>query len=206
MNADFTRYEPADIRDLIADYPLAWVSAAGGEAEQASLLPLLGGYDEAGRLVRLVGHMARRNPLVARLAVDPRVLILVTGPHAYISPEHAGRREWGPTWNYAQLRIEADLVFTPQQTGTAIGNLVDHMEADRDAPWSGTELGARYAGMEAMVIGFEAKVTKVSGLFKLGQDEHPDVLAHILDTLPDPGLCRWMRRFNGLDAESPLSA
>ena len=197
MTSPFSRYEAADVRDLIAEYPLAWVCAAGGEAEQASLLPLLGEYDGEGRLVRLLGHMARRNLLVERLQADPRVLILVSGPHAYVSPEHAGRRDWGPTWNYAQLRIEAELVFEPEQTGAAITELVDAMEQGRSDPWSSSELGERYSGMEAMVIGFRATVTKLHGLFKLGQDERPEVLASILATIGDPALVRWMRRFNG---------
>jgi len=195
MTSPFTQYETVDVRDLIAEYPLAWVCAAGGEAEQASLLPLLGEYDSDGRLLRLLGHMARRNPLVERLAADPRVLILFSGPQAYVSPEHAGRRDWGPTWNYAQLRIEAELVFEPEQTGAAITELVDTMEQGRDAPWSSTELGARYAGMEAMVIGFRAKVTGLQGLFKLGQDERPEVFEAILASIGDPALVRWMRRF-----------
>lgn len=195
MNSPFTRYLPADVRDLIAEYPLAWVCAAGGEADQASLLPLLGEYDEEGRLVRLLGHMARRNPLAERLLADPRVLILFNGPHAYISPEHAGLRDWAPTWTFAQLRIEAELVFEPEHTGQALAELVDTMESGRIAPWAVSELGARYPGMAAAIIGFRARVTKVLGQFKLGQDERPDVLEAILASIDDPALCRWMRRF-----------
>jgi transcriptional regulator len=46
------------------------------------------------------------------------------------------------------------------------------------------------------IIGFRARVTSVSGKFKLGQDEDDATLGAILDTLPDGDMTAWMRRFN----------
>jgi transcriptional regulator len=196
MSTMFDEFDEKDVRDLIGEFPLAWVCAADGQADHASLLPLLGVYDAQGRLTDLIGHMARRNPLFDALSASPRALILFRGPEGYVSPEHAGKRDWGPTWNYAQLRIEVDVAFEPDRTGAALDILVDAMEQGRAAPWQAAELGDRYPRMKQAIIAFSARVRKLSGTFKLGQDEHPETLRAILANLPDPSLVRWMRRFN----------
>lgn len=196
VSAKFEQYGADDVRDLIAGFPLAWVCAADGRADHASLLPLIGGYDAEGRLTHLIGHMARRNPLVAALSAEPRALLLFTGPQAYVSPEHAGLRDWAPTWNYAQLRIEAEIVFEPDAIDTALTVLIDAMEKGRDEPWTVAELGTRYVPMRQAIIAFRAEVKSVSGKFKLGQDEAPATLQSMLDTLPEEAVVQWMRRFN----------
>jgi transcriptional regulator len=190
MSAAFDSFDSADVRDLIADYPLAWVVARGGGAQ--SLLPLLGEYDADGRLTHLLGHMGRSNPLFAQLSADPTATILVNGPHGYVSPSYAERLNWGPTWNYAQLALTADITFLPEQGDYALETLTTAMEGDR---WSARALGPRYAGMASAIIAFRARVTQLTGRFKLGQDESDETFAAILRNHPDAALVRWMRRF-----------
>lgn len=192
----FERFGAADVQALIAEYPLAWVCARGDGPVAASLLPLIGEFDAAGRLTTLIGHLARRNVLVPALTAAPEALILFSGPDGYVSPEIAGRRDWAPTWNYAQLTIEARVTFTPSATGAAVLTLVEAMEAGRRAPWLPHELGERYVGMERQILGFRAEITRLSGRFKLGQDETPETARAIIEKLRDPGLAKWMRRFN----------
>lgn len=192
----FERFAPADVRDLIADFPLAQVRAVDADLPP-SLLPLLGDYDDSGRLTTLVGHMAARNPLVEALGRDGRASVLFRGPSGYVSPAHAGRRDWAPTWNYVQVDIDAVVEFTPEETDAAVRRLVDTMEAGRAAPWRVEELGERYRMMSTRIIGFRAHVSRIRGRFKLGQDEGPETLRRIIAAAPDPELARWMTRFNG---------
>ena len=193
--APFERFGAGDVRALIAEYPLAWVCARN-DAAPATLLPLIGEYDAAGRLTALIGHLGRRNALVPALTEAPDALILFRGPDGYISPEMVGRRDWAPTWNYAQLTIEARITFTARATAAAVLTLVEAMEADRETPWRPQELGDRRAAMERQIIGFRAEVLKLSGRFKLGQDETPETVRAIIDAVRDPELAAWMRRFN----------
>lgn len=195
MSDLFTRYETGDVRDLIAEYPLAWLCAAEGRADLATQLPLLGEYDEEGVLTHLLGHIPRRHPLVPAWEGDARTLVLFEGPHAYISPDQAGIRDWAPTWNFAQLSIEGELALLPEETGAALTALVEVMERGRANPWDISALGARYDGMAARVIGFRVRVTRLVGRFKLGQDESPEVREAIIESLGDVPLARWMRRF-----------
>ncbi|NIJ35832.1 transcriptional regulator [Sphingopyxis panaciterrae] len=181
---------------MLDAYPLAWVCADGADGMEASLLPLVGRYDEQGKLVELIGHLMRLNPLHSALERRPRASILFKGPDAYISPEHARLRDWAPTWNYAQLRIEAEIMFDDAFTGSALTMLIDEMERGRHEPWHAGELGPRYQTMMKKIVGFRARVVSRSGKFKLGQDEKPDVLKNILARLPDTATAAWMTRFN----------
>ena len=192
----FERYTPDDVRDLIREFPLAWVYARGGGAEAASLLPMVGEYDAAGRLTHLVGHFARYNALLPALSGNPRGLFLFTGPQSYISPGAVGDRSWAPTWNYAQVRIEAEVAFDPDCTEESLEILVEAMEGSRPAPWGARELGDRYNNMVTRIIGFRARVTEVRGRFKLGQDEEPAIFRSIIDNAADPAMRRWMLRFD----------
>jgi transcriptional regulator len=190
----FERYAPGDVRQLIAEFPLAWVVAA--EGGQESLLPLVGVFDGQDRLTGLIGHFAVANPLGAALRQAARATILFTGPQGYVSPSHAGRRDWGPTWNYAQVQIRADIVVEPQFTAEAVDRLIGQVEQTQAAPWRAAEMGERYAAMLPRIVGFRAHVTDLKARFKLGQDERLDTLQSILANLTDGDLVRWMRRFN----------
>src|SRR3954454_11462855 len=66
----------------------------------ASHLPLL--FDvEDGPKGRLLGHMARANPQWKQVVGD--VLVVFSGPHAYISPAWYEEEGTVPTWNYAAV-------------------------------------------------------------------------------------------------------
>jgi transcriptional regulator len=195
---DFSIYgiENADIAALIADYPLAWVLPRCADAGQPHLLPLLARIDADGRIGALIGHMGRRNPLVAAFEKSPDALILFTGPQAYVSNSHVSNPHWAPTWNYAQLRIEVRITLDPEGGDAALLELVEAMDAEERTGWRPHDAGPRYRAMEQAIIAFRAEVTRIEPRFKLGQDEKVETLREILDRHPDAALVRWMRRVN----------
>ena len=195
-NRVFETYEPRDIQDLIAEFPLAWVCPLRGDPLAATLLPLIGEYDSAGVLTHLVGHLARRNPLYDLLRRNGRGIALFTGPQAYISPRHVGEPSWGPTWNYAQVRVEMDVTVDVSFTARSLEILVHAMEGSQDLPWNPSELGERYERMLQRIAGFRARVTRVLGKFKLGQDEHEIILDRIVANTDDQAMLRWVKRAN----------
>lgn len=190
----FERFTNADVRSLIEEYPLAWVIAPDSGA--ASLLPLIGVFDEDDQLTALIGHFARHNPLERAFAAGSRAMILFTGPEGYISNQLAGRNNWAPTWNYAQLRVEAEITLEPERTEAALQVLIEAMEKDAASPWHISALGDRYPGMLRQIVGFRADVARMEGRFKLGQDEDLPTLRAIIANTPDRALARWMERLN----------
>lgn len=195
VESPFDDVSSGDILDLIREHPLAWVVSSGTDSMTATPLPMLADTDDNGRIIRLVGHFARSNPHVPALMACPRALFLFQGPQGYASPSWVSDRTWAPTWNYAVVQIEADVQFRPDETDVALNRLVTAMELDRERAWSTAEMGPRFDQLKKGIIAFEAEVRAVRARFKLGQDEHPTVLAQILTKAPDAGLRRWMRRF-----------
>ena len=197
MNPKFKQWTDQDVVDLITSHPLALVMSTGGGEFRLTPLPMLADSDAEGRLVRLVGHMALSNPHTAVLRAHPRAQFVFLGPHGYISPRLLDNRNWGPTWNYAVARVEADVMFRPDNLDEALRRLVARLEAGRPDAWSVTELGERYERMASRIVAFDAEVRSVDATFKLGQDEQPDVFRQIVDGLESPDLREWMRRFSG---------
>jgi transcriptional regulator len=177
---------------LIARHPLAWVVSRGFNA---SVLPLLGEYDAAGTLTSVIGHCGRANPLVEDLARDPAGLILFNGPAGYIPTRFVSKTDWAPTWNFAVLRLEVDILFLTEETGAFVDRLLDHLEGKTAERWSVRELGDRYAQMLDRIIGFRATVRSVRPHFKLGQDESAATFGEIVEHMPGSDLGHWMQAF-----------
>jgi transcriptional regulator len=183
----FAPRSPADILALIAAHPLAWLVSRDFDATP---LPLLAECDDEGRLVSLFGHYARRNPQVAAFERDPGALILFGGPQGYVSPRLVSNPVWGPTWNYAAVRITAQIAFVPAETDASLRRLAAHLEPD--GAWQVEAMGARYDRMIEQIVAFRATVTGCEATFKLGQDEAEDTFAEIVDGLSDRDLARAM--------------
>ena len=191
----FGRFTADDVFDLVADYPLAWVTPMSGNAPP-SLLPLLAEGGGEGGLTALFGHISRRNPLVCALEEDGRATILFTGPQAYLSTSLVSDPRWAPTWIYAQLSISATLRFVPEETSVAVDRLTGHREGRAGTGWRPEMVGSRHSAMIGAIIAFRATVTTLHGRFKLCQDETPERLCEIVAGLEDAILKLWIERFN----------
>ena len=192
----FEQYSDMDIIDQIREFPLAWVCPLGGNPMLSTLLPLLPETNAAGQLHTLLGHIPRRNPLLEALTAQPRASVLFCGPQAYVSSACVSDPAWAPTWNFAQVRIDATIRFDVEATDEALWALTRAMEAYEPTGWTPDNMGERYSRISRAVIGFRAQVNQHQARFKLGQDEKPERLREILARHPDAALVRWMRRFN----------
>jgi transcriptional regulator len=203
MNPDrFTPKDPQDVARLVRAYPLGWIISGVGADARATALPLRPVLGRKGEVERLLGHFARSNPQVADLTAEPEALVLLLGPHGYISPSWMADRTQAPTWNYAsvQFRVRLRLIEDPAPLQALIRDLTQAMEAGRPNPWSVEEMGERYARLARGVIGFEADVLETRAKFKLGQDERADVFADILTALAaqsdGQALADWMKAYD----------
>jgi len=195
-----------DLIALLTAQPLAWLVSAGGDDAASTPLPLRAGFNAEGALVSLLGHLAKRNPHVARLQRDPLAQVLVMGPNAYVSPSWLDDRTQAPTWNYASasfqvrvsLRTEADAI------DAELDALVAQMEAGRDNAWRMSEMGERQARLAQGVVALRADIVSVQATFKLGQDERRHDFEQIVRGLRQDGkreIAEWMHAFDMRDAE-----
>ena len=205
------RYAPRDARDvahLVAAQPFGWLVSAGGDDAAFTPLPLRPALDAHGNVVALLGHLARRNPHVARLRRDPVAQVLTIGPHAYVSPSWLDDRTQAPTWNYAAVAFDVRVTTHEADDDIAaeLAALAATMEAGRDNAWSLVDMGERYARLAQGVTALRCDVVRTQATFKLGQDERPADYAQIVAGLVrngDTTLAGWMQAFA---ADLPLPA
>jgi transcriptional regulator len=192
-------FEPrtqADLLKLVGEYPLAWVVSADSSGFCATPLPMLAEPGPDGQIASLLGHFALSNSHVAMLRAAAQATILFMGPQGYISPELVSKPGWAPTWNYAMAQFDVQIEFLPQENSQALEKLVYWMERGRQAPWTVARMGARYEQMAQKIVAFRARVQRVRGRFKLGQDETQETRTEILRKLDNADLVRWMADFN----------
>ncbi|MBP6797665.1 MAG: FMN-binding negative transcriptional regulator [Luteimonas sp.] len=197
----FAERTRADTADVARANPLAWLTSFVDGRHLASPLPLVPVVGGDGAVESFIGHIARANPQRAMLEAEPRALVLLMGPHGYVSPSWMRDRSQAPTWNFASTSFSVEVRMKPGRDAAhaAISLLVEAMEARRPSRWRIEEMGERYERLLAGVVAFEATVVDTRARFKLGQDERDDVYADILQGLSAHGnapLVEWMRRFN----------
>ena len=193
----FDPKSPADIARLVREHPLATLVSNSAEGFAATPLPLLAETDGEGRVVALIGHIARSNPHLAALQADPRALAMFHGPQAYVSPRIVSKPGWGPTWNYAVARFQVTLALAPEDNDRALTRLIEAMEGDGPDDWRAAMMGERYDRLLPQIVAFRAEVLSTHATFKLGQDEDDASFAEIARDIGDRALARLMLEQRG---------
>lgn len=182
--------DEAEVRRMVAAVGSAQLVSTGPDGyPAATLLPVVWRDDV------VIVHLARANAHWQHLDGAP-VLLVVTGPDAYVSPGwYAAKAEHGrvvPTWNYSvvQLRGRARVHEDPAWLRRAVDDLTDVHEGGRAQPWAPGDAPAAYLeGQLRGIVGVEVRVEQVEGKAKLSQNrseaDRDGVVAGLLAE-PDP--------------------
>lgn len=196
LPAAFHQTDPPQLFELMRDHPLATLITQNDDGSPcADHIPLLW-QDDGSLHGRLIGHLARANPLSSRCAGEGLpVLAIFHGPQLYISPSgYATKAEHGrvvPTWNYAVVHVRGRLrrIDDPAALRTVLEHLTDHQEAPLPQPWSVADAPADYLDrMLAGVVGIALSIDALTGKFKLSQNQpavNRESLLRHLEKRPD---------------------
>ena len=128
-----------------------------------------------GGLGRLRFHVARANPFHEIVARAPAVLVVVSGPDAYVSPDWYESADQVPTWNYAAVHLHGTArVLPPEATRAHVDELSARFEAELrpKKPWSTAKMTpARLDMMLRAIMALEVEILSVEGQFKLSQNK-----------------------------------
>ncbi|MBI2752989.1 MAG: FMN-binding negative transcriptional regulator [Betaproteobacteria bacterium] len=118
----------------------------------------------------LVMHMAKAN-LQWREFFDDEVLVVFSGPHAYVSPRWYEQNERVPTWNYAAVHAygKVKIMDTREAKHAAQAKLV----AAHDPAWLPTFESLRKEYVDDMldgIVNFEIEVSRIETRWKLSQN------------------------------------
>jgi transcriptional regulator len=180
---------PEDRAEILAfmranDFPLL-VTGTGG-ALHASHLPVV--VHERGEDLFLDMHMAKNNPQW-REFFDDEVLVVFSGPHAYVSPRWYEQKERVPTWNYAAVHAYGTPKIIEGREPKYAGQ--ERLVAMHDPQWLTAFRNLREQYVTSMlegIVNFEIKVTRLETRWKLSQNRgrrEMELIAAELEKSPD---------------------
>lgn len=201
---DFELTERAEIKRLIRENPWATLVShtdAGGLV--ASHYPVI--LEETGdpEEIVLLSHVGRPDDRLHELGRH-ELLVIIQGPHGYISPGWYDEGPAVPTWNF----VTAHLTGTPEllsdeENLRVLARVVDHFEERMPLPhrMNDTPENAEYAArIVSGTVGFRLRVSRLVAKNKMSQNKPAETVERILAELDgdgpyaSPALASQMRR------------
>ena len=182
---------------LIDAVGLGMVFAASPDGPRVAHTPLVCTPE---RKIRF--HLSRDNALTPHLE-GTTALLLVNGPHAYVSPRWYEDSAQVPTWNYVALEMEG-MVSPLASEGLAdlLGIIGARAEGrlGGDDPWRPDRVPPeRWTELFEGIVGFEMEVAEWRPTFKLSQNKSAEDRARVADALFEEGAPELAQLMRGLD-------
>ena len=158
----------AEILAFLRAHNFALLVTGTGGTLHASHLPVV--VEERGDTLVLDMHMAKANPQW-REFFDDEVLVVFSGPHAYVSPRWYEQKERVPTWNYAAVHAYGAPKIIEGRAAKQAGQ--ERLVATQDPEWLAAfrELREQYVtDMLEGIVNFEITVTRLEARWKLSQN------------------------------------
>ncbi len=178
--------------DLMRGNPLALMASNGAPADGpfATHLPVITDPEWDGQAaadlagMRLLGHLNRANPHWAALEDGMVILLTFTGPHAYVSPTVYDITPAAPTWNFTSVHVHAvvEKIESTEETLGVVQATVQAFEKEFGDSW---DMGASldyFRKIVPAVGAFRIQVTKAEGMFKLSQEQRPEVRERVVQS------------------------
>ncbi|MGV3712933.1 FMN-binding negative transcriptional regulator [Pseudolysinimonas sp.] len=178
--------DPAEVKRVIRANPwMTYVSPTASGLVSSHYATLLEETDDDS--IVLVSHFGRPDEVAHELG-QHEVLVIVQGPHGYISPNWYAEGDFIPTWNH----VTAHLYGTPEilsddENFRILGDLVDHFEKRMPTPVS-LDIDEQKARRIARgTVGLRIRVTRFDARAKLSQNKAPEVREAIMAALEGDG-------------------
>ena len=133
---------------------------------EASHLPLISFPNEGSNGV-LYGHFSKTNSHFKSIN-NSKVLVIFSGPHAYISPTSYDKKPAVPTWNYSAVHVSGIIEFTDDETTSSmLEALVSKYEPQLQ---SNNVIPDEFKDkLSKGITGFKITISQLEGKEKLGQ-------------------------------------
>ncbi|MFG6278199.1 FMN-binding negative transcriptional regulator [Microbacterium sp. 5K110] len=200
QNPSFVMTDVGEIRRLIDRHPWVTLVSSGADGLVASHYAVL--LDEDRDDLTIVGHVGKPDDVILGLG-ENELLVVVQGPHGYVSPQWYGDVAAVPTWNFVSAHLSGiPELLSPDENLRTLDRLVARFEGDGDDA-RGLYRAPNDAGfverLERGTVGFRLTPTRVTAKRKLSQNRSAEVVDTIIDGLggapyANPELAAEMRR------------
>lgn len=175
--------------NFIKKHPFAFMSGADKQGKPvATQLPVILLEKENKWFVQ--GHMMRNTDHHKAFVENPQVLLVFTGPQAYVSASWYSEPHQGSTWNYMSIHLQGEIRFLEAD------ELVDFMcrftlyyeNGNTNSPTVYDNLPADYSKqMMPAITGFEMEIKAFKNVFKLSQNRDLISYNKIIQQLTNQG-------------------
>jgi transcriptional regulator len=177
------------LQALMQSHPLATLVTFGSVGLFASHLPVVLD-DQVAPLGLLKCHVSRANTQWKDFSHEVQALAIFAGPEHYISPNwYEEKQTTGkvvPTWNYAVVHAYGYLkvVEDAEWLRAHVGSLTTIHEAASPEPWAVSDAPADYIASQIRgIVGFEMKVERLEGKWKVSQNRSESDRRGVVDGL-----------------------
>ena len=188
QNPSFSLTSPEAIKELVRENPWATLVSNAAAGLVASHYPIL--VDEEREELSILTHLGRPDDLVHELG-GGELLVIVQGPHGYISPGWYDANPAVPTWNFVTAHLRGvPEVLTAEENLRVLGALVDHFEDRLPEPrrMLGSPGDAAYAQrIQSGTVGLRLTPTSITAKAKLSQNRPPHIVASVIEHLEGDG-------------------
>jgi len=190
--------DPDEIKRLIRENPWATLVSNTATGLVASHYPVILEEDAEG--ISIVSHVGRPDETLHELG-QHEMLVVIQGPHGYISPNWYAEGDFVPTWNHVTAHLYGvPEILSDEENFRVLGQLVDHFEKRMPTPVSLDIDLDKAARIARGTVGLRLRVTRFDARAKLSQNKTPEVREQIIAALSgdgpysDPALAAEMRR------------
>lgn len=138
----------------------------------------------------IVGHVGKPDDAILGLG-ERELLVVVQGPHGYITPRWYGDVPAVPTWNFVSAHLSGiPELLSPDENLRVLERLVDRFEGDGNDARGLYRLPNDEAFVERLergTVGFRLTPTRVTAKRKLSQNKTAEVVETIIAGLADEG-------------------
>ncbi|MFE1644979.1 FMN-binding negative transcriptional regulator [Microbacterium sp. P01] len=188
QNPSFAMTDVAELRRLIERHPWVTLVSATDAGLVASHYAVL--LDDSRDDLTIVGHVGKPDDQLHGLG-DRELLVVVQGPHGYISPGWYGDVASVPTWNFVSLHLSGvPELLTPEENLVVLDRLVDHFESRLPQPramWERPNDAPFIERLERGTVGFRLTPTTVVAKRKLSQNKSAEVVDTVISELDGAG-------------------
>lgn len=186
---DYALDDVDTVRDLVRENPWATlVSHVPGRGLVASHYPVLLDDDADG--ITLVSHVGRPDERLHELG-QHEAMVIVYGPHGYVSPGWYDVSPAVPTWDFAVAHLHGTPeILTDDENLAVLDRLVAWFESPLPDPFLMGRTLENTAYAERIVhgtVGFRLRVERIEAKEKMSQDKPAEVIAKVVEALRRPG-------------------
>lgn len=191
----------AELRRLVDQNPWVTLVSAAEDGLVASHYAVL--LDDQRDDLTIVGHVGKPDDLIHGLG-DRELLVVVQGPHGYISPGWYGDGANVPTWNFVSAHLTGvPEILSTEENLRVLDRLVARFEERMPDPrlmWEPPNDPAFIERLERGTVGFRLTPSRVVAKRKLSQNRPSEVVETIIAELDstgahaNPALAAEMRR------------